>query len=265
MNITDNLKLGSTSYGDPNAPKLVVTPGWATDSNFLKPFVSLFPDYNVILLDMPGYGKSEELKQFSISTRQTANLILNSIPKDCTLISWSLSTLAASCACYADTEKKIKRFISICGTPRFPSDPNWPGFDYRYVLKCLKLFDEGRNIRSIKLFFKMQTQGGLLTKEQNQFILEACDKMGSIDPQVLRNGLFKMAYSDHREAFFNIKIPCFHIFGAKDRLVKQEIALKIMDPKYHLCAVLQSSAHMPFLTEGEELSKLIRIFINNTN
>ena len=82
MNITDNLKLGSTSYGDPNAPKLVVTPGWATDSNFLKPFVSLFPDYNVILLDMPGYGKSEELKQFSISTRQTANLILNSIPKD---------------------------------------------------------------------------------------------------------------------------------------------------------------------------------------
>ena len=80
MNITDNLKLGSTSYGDPNAPKLVVTPGWATDSNFLKPFVSLFPDYNVILLDMPGYGKSEELKQFSISTRQTANLILNSIP-----------------------------------------------------------------------------------------------------------------------------------------------------------------------------------------
>lgn len=108
MNITDNLKLGSTSYGDPNAPKLVVTPGWATDSNFLKPFVSLFPDYNVILLDMPGYGKSEELKQFSISTRQTANLILNSIPKDCTLISWSLSTLAASCACYADTEKRSK-------------------------------------------------------------------------------------------------------------------------------------------------------------
>ena len=31
MNITDNLKLGSTSYGDPDAPKLVVTPGWATD------------------------------------------------------------------------------------------------------------------------------------------------------------------------------------------------------------------------------------------
>lgn len=72
----------------------------------------------------------------------------------------------------------------------------------------------------------MQTQGGSLTKEQNQFILEACDKMGNIDPQVLRNGLLKMAYSDHREAFFNLKIPCFHIFGAKDRLVKQEIASK---------------------------------------
>lgn len=51
----------------------------------------------------------------------------------------------------------------------------------------------------------MQTQGGLLAKEQNQFILEACDKMGSIDPQVLRNGLFKMAYSDHRKLSLILK------------------------------------------------------------
>lgn len=261
MRCTDNLSLGYTCFGNPDGFPLVITPGWATDCNFLKPFVDLFPNYKVILVDMPGYGKSAHLKQFSNSTRQSANLLLNTIPHNSILLSWSLSTLVACMSCYTDTDHKIAGFISICGSPRFPADPNWPGFDYRYVLKSLNLFDEGRNLRSIKLFFKMQTQCNGLSKEQGQFVLDACDKMGDIDPEVLRNGLLKMAYSDYREPFFSIKIPCLHIFGAKDKLVKQELSSRMVSPPFHLSIVLQNSAHMPFLTEPEELSKAIEQFI----
>ncbi|MGN1282084.1 MAG: alpha/beta fold hydrolase [Succinivibrio sp.] len=263
MKCTDNLTLGYTCYGDPHGQPMVVTPGWATDCNFLKPFVELFPKYNIMLVDMPGYGKSAHLKQFSNSTRQSANLLLNTIPQNSILVSWSLSTLVACMACYSDVDKKISGFISICGAPRFPADPNWPGFDYRYVLKSLNLFDEGRNLRSIKLFFKLQTQCNGLSKEQNQFVLQACEKMGDIDPLVLRNGLLKMAYADYREPFFSIRIPCLHIFGAKDKLVKQELSSRMVASPYHLSVVLQDSAHMPFLTEPENLTKAIELFIKN--
>ena len=153
MRSTDNLTLGFQSFGDPQKQTVAIVHGWATDSHFLLPFVEIFKDYHVMLIDMPGYGMSEHLKQFSISIRQQANLILNTIPKHTILVSWSLGTLAASVACYNDLDKKVDKFISICGTPRFPCDPNWPGFDYRYVLKSLQLFDEGRNTRSLKLFF----------------------------------------------------------------------------------------------------------------
>ena len=99
MRATDNHKLGCTCFGNPDAHPLVITPGWATDHNFLLPFVELFKDYNLILVDMPGYGKSKDLARFATDLRHGANLILNTVPDDCILLSWSLSTLAAARAC----------------------------------------------------------------------------------------------------------------------------------------------------------------------
>lgn len=266
MNATDNFTLGYSEYGDPNAKVLAVLPGWATDANFLKPIAELFKDeYRVLLIDMPGYGKSSHLKLFADSTRQTANLILNTLPKNSILMSWSLSTLACCRACAMDTNGKIDKYISVCGSPRFPADPNWPGFDYKYVLKCLKLFDEGKNTRSIKLFFMMQSQSSILSKENKQFIIDSFDAMGDIDKDVLVAGLHKMAYADHREAFNAIKIPCLHIFGAKDRLVLPDLAKHLIQPPYHVCSVLQYSAHMPFLSEPENFKKVINLFLKNSN
>ena len=95
MNSTDDLKLGVTYLGNPNGIPLVITPGWACDHHFLKPLANLFPDFKIMLVDMPGYGKSKALSKFSISTRQSANLLLNTIPNNCYLMSWSLSTLVA--------------------------------------------------------------------------------------------------------------------------------------------------------------------------
>jgi len=101
MRATDNLKLGVTCFGNQNATPLVITPGWATDYNFLLPFAKLFPEYCVMLVDLPGYGKSRHLAKYASSIRQTSNLLLNTLPHDCILISWSLqmseSHLKSSC------------------------------------------------------------------------------------------------------------------------------------------------------------------------
>lgn len=264
MHITDNIKLGYTSFGNQDDKPMVITPGWATDHHFLESIVELFPNYHILLVDMPGYGKSKHLAEFSSSTRQTGNLLLNTIPKNSILMSWSLSTLAAIRAIAADKKHQIEKFISICGTPKFPCDPNWPGIDYKYVVKAQKLFDDGKNPRSIKLFFKMQTQTGFLSKEQSNLVMNAYEKMGEIDTKVLENGLLKMAYADHREAFNNIKIPCLHIFGRKDKLVKADLANKIINPPYHLCSVLENSAHLPFITEPNEFKAIVNLFIKNS-
>jgi len=261
MRATDNLKLGCTCFGNPDAQPVAVTPGWATDSNFLLPFKELLKDYYLILIDMPGYGKSKDLAKFATDLRHGANLILNTVPDNAILISWSLSTLAAARACATDDNVKIKKLITVCGTPRFPADPYWPGFDYKYVLKCLNLFDEGKNVRNIKLFFKLQTQSHILSKEQSQFLMDCYEQMGDIDTEVLKSGLMNMAHTDYREAMLTLKIPCLHIFGGKDRLVKPELSKKLNLPPYHRCCVLENSAHTPFLTEPDLLGRTIRNFI----
>lgn len=264
MRATDNLKLGCTCFGNPNAKPLVITPGWATDHNFLSPFKEIFPDYYLIFVDMPGYGKSKELTRFATDLRHSANLLLNTVPEGSILLSWSLSTLAASRACATDEKGKIRKFITLCGTPRFPSDPYWPGFDYKYVLKCLNLFEEGKNTRNIKLFFKLQTQSHLLSKEQSSFLMDCYEKMGEIETEVLKSGLMNMAHTDYRQAMFSLQIPCLHIFGGKDRLVKPELSKKLNNPPFHRCCVLENSAHTPFLSEPESLRKVISSFAKNS-
>lgn len=263
MNITDNLKLGTHIYGKIGGIPLVITPGWATDCRFLEPLVKLFSDYEVILIDMPGYGLSRNLAQFSSSIRQTGNLLLNTIPKECILMSWSLSTLSCISALGADKESKIKKFISLCGTPRFPCDPNWPGVDYKYVLKSQKLFNEEANQRSIKLFFKLQTQTNGYSKEINEWIMDCFTKMGEIDTLVLKNGLNHMSFSDLRDTLNHVTIPCLHIFGQKDRLVKAELVNKLTKAPFHTCTILKNSAHMPFITEPELLKETVNSFINS--
>ena len=96
-------------------------------------------------------------------------------------------------------------------------------------------------------------------------MIESFDAMGDIDKEVLVAGLHKMAYADHREAFNAIKIPCLHIFGAKDRLVLPDLAKHLIQPPYHVCSVLQDSAHMPFLSEPENFKKVINLFLKNSN
>ncbi len=264
MSENDNLKLGVTCFGNKNAQPLIVTPGWATDFNFLLPFKELFSEFNLFLVDLPGYGKSKNLAKYASDITLTSKLLLNTIPKNSILLSWSLSTLTASRACAFDHDGKIKKLITVCGTPRFPSDPYWPGFDYKYVIKCLNLFDDGANTRSIKLFFKLQAQNHVLSKDQSKFLMDSFDRMGHIETEVLKHGLLNMANADLREDLFSLKIPCLHIFGGKDRLVKPELSKNLNIPPYHRCCVLEKSAHTPFLTEPLELKKTIKTFIENS-
>lgn len=264
MRVTPNLKLGVTELGNRDGRTIFVTHGWGTDHNFMLCFKDLFPDYRILLADMPGYGKSRHLKQFAGYPGLTGQLILNTIPHNSILLSWSLSTLSGIEASCMDKEHKIDRFISVCGTPRFPCDPNWPGFDYKYVLRCQQLFSNPKNQRLLKLFFIKQTQCSTLPKDQCDNFIKAYENMLPVDMEVLHKGLMCMAHYDLREALFSIKVPCLHLFGAKDRLVKVESASCVIDLPYHNTAILHNSAHMPFLSEPDEFKRVINLFLNSS-
>ena len=155
--------------GNRKGKPLVISHGWATDSLFTKPIAKLFPERRILLLDLPGYGLNKSNKLNPIEDN-FIDLFLSKIPNNCDLLSWSLSTLTAIKTCKFDYNKKIDSLITVCGAPRFPSDPTWPGFSSRYVIQTKALFTELKSKRLLRLFFMLQCQSPLNSDEVNSFL-----------------------------------------------------------------------------------------------
>ena len=196
-------RLGFTRVGNKQGYPLAIIHGWGCDSSFLLPIARMFPDRDVYLIDLPGYGRSEHLASIAEDFSKTNYLLLNTIPCGADVISWSFGTLYALRAISTvnnpclnfdvfemnmvfscnqmqelfDAQAKdqidsfdhmsvaqaaklahegidngagipkpngltiynhplIRSLVTICGSPRFPSDPNWQGMSAVKILKC---------------------------------------------------------------------------------------------------------------------------------
>lgn len=248
-------------FGNKQGKPLVISHGWATDSLFTFPITKLFPERRLLLLDLPGYGLNKNNKLNPIEDN-FVELLLNQIPNNCDLLSWSLSTLTAIKACVLDTKQKIDSLITVCGTPRFPSDPTWPGFSARYVMQTKALFTEHKSKRLLRLFYMLQCQSPLNSDEVNSFIKDVSAKMDMPNFNTLKRGLSNMADIDLRSDLKHLNIPSLHLYGAQDHLVpiEQSLFLNKFLNKNHYFYIFNKSGHMPFLTEPDKFREKINIF-----
>lgn len=247
--------LGFQTFGPASAPTIAVTHGWAADSEFTKSLVSLFPKFRIMLIDLPGYGKSAHLKEYCQTLDTVAAMIACTVPKDAVLMSWSLSTLYAirACTLYKD---HFKALITVCGAPRFPDEQGNPGFNQRYIKKLNESFNERTFLRLVRLFYSVQgnSAGGSTIAE--------CFARFNIPPfEVLNSGIKHMLQGDERDELTKLSIPVLHVFGQKDLLVpaKQQTVLK--SSKKSSSFTFENSAHLPFITEPDNFKAVIEKFI----
>lgn len=215
-------RLGFTRVGNKQGYPLAIIHGWGCDSSFLLPIARMFPDRDVYLIDLPGYGKSEHLASIAEDFSKTNYLLLNTIPCGADVISWSFGTLYAlraistvnnPCLNFDVFEKNmvfscnqmqelfdaqakdqidsfdhmsvaqaaklahegidngagipkpngltiynhplIRSLVTICGSPRFPSDPNWQGMSAVKILKCNTKLTPRRLNMVLNIFFRL--------------------------------------------------------------------------------------------------------------
>ena len=215
-------RLGFTRVGNKQGYPLVIIHGWGCDSSFLLPIARMFPDRDVYLIDLPGYGRSEHLASIAEDFSKTNYLLLNTIPCGADVISWSFGTLYAlraistvnnPCLNFDVFEKNmvfscnqmqelfdaqakdqidsfdhmsvaqaaklahegidngtgipkpngltiynhplIRSLVTICGSPRFPSDPNWQGMSAVKILKCNTKLTPRRLNMVLNIFFRL--------------------------------------------------------------------------------------------------------------
>ena len=215
-------RLGFTRGGNKQGYPLAIIHGWGCDSSFLLPIARMFPDRDVYLIDLPGYGRSEHLASIAEDFSKTNYLLLNTIPCGADVISWSFGTLYAIRAISTvnnpclnfdvfamnmvfscnqmqelfDAQAKdqidsfdhmsvaqaaklahegidngagipkpngltiynhplIRSLVTICGSPRFPSDPNWQGMSAVKILKCNTKLTPRRLNMVLNIFFRL--------------------------------------------------------------------------------------------------------------
>lgn len=215
-------RLGFTRMGNKQGCPLAIIHGWGCDSTFLLPIAQMFPERDIYLIDLPGYGKSRHLASIADDFSKTNYLLLNTIPLGSDVISWSFGTLYAlraistvnnPCLNFDVFEKNmlfscnltkeqleqqalyqtdsfdhlsvaeaaklahedfgqpntklppngrtiydhplINSLVTICGSPRFPSDPNWKGMSAVKILKCNTKLTPRRLNMVLNIFFRL--------------------------------------------------------------------------------------------------------------
>ena len=247
--------LGFSCFGPATGKTIAVTHGWAADSEFTKSIIELFPEHRIMLIDLPGYGKSAHLADFCNDFETIATMINITVPENTVLMSWSLSTLYAIRAC-AQPASHIKALITICGAPRFPDEDGNPGFNQRYIKKLNESFNERTFLRLVKLFYSIQgnSAGG-------KTISESFARFKIPPFEVLNSGILHMLQADERKELKDLKIPVLHLFGKNDLLVpalQTSVLKSAMQSRIH---VFEHSAHLPFITEPENFKAEIESFL----
>lgn len=246
--------LGFTMHGT-QGPVIAVTHGWAADSNFTASIPALFPQYRVMLIDLPGYGRSRDLGDYA-DFDDTVALLKNTIPQGAVLMSWSLSTLYALRLCSLP-ESPVSRLITVCGAARFPDEPDNPGFAQKYIEKLRLHFRPESAEKLLRLFYSIQSQG-----QCGEVIREAFAKFRMPDFHVLYTGLQHMFYADERAALAGISIPTLRLYGQKDLLVPATQAALYTGRPGDTVRTFPDSAHLPFISESNAFAAAVNEFLS---
>ncbi len=253
--MSDLVKIYSQGVG----ANLSLLHGWAMNAAVFEPFADrLAAHYQVNRVDLPGYGLSGNASRqdFELQLEQLARALPAS-----TLIGWSMGGLYAIALCrrYPD---KFKRLILLASNPCYVDRDDWPSgmpaAVFNEFAESLLANWQG----TIRRFIGLQMHGVAGARNLIRDISELLRKGGEPDVAVLRFGLQLLLEQDMRDELSDLAIPVLAILGMRDKLVPASLAQQLpqLNPAIRV-ECLARSAHAPFLSDSENVEKLIDRFI----
>ncbi|KTD41229.1 alpha/beta fold hydrolase [Legionella parisiensis] len=240
------MKINIHSYG--KGFPLVFFHGWGFDCQIWLTLVpKLFEDYQLILVDLPGFGHSPVMDWESFK-----ELLVEHLPDRFAIIGWSMGGLYAM-RLAVEEPGRVDYLVNITSSPRFLNSDLWPGVSHDVFKKFYKnLLEEPH--ATLKEFLVLNG----LSRNDNQFHLP--DKLPS--QEGLELGLKILETWDLREKLKQFDKPSCFIFGRLDPIVpiKTMNFMKLSYPDFHY-VLFKRAAHMPFLSHMDLFIEELRGFI----
>ncbi len=218
---------------------LVLIHGWGCDSRTWQPLLEpLQKMAAVTLIDLPGFGESEPLPEFSLDA--VLDKIAAQLPENAVVMGWSLGgMLAVQLA--ARFPERIRGLITLAANVKFVAAPDYPAAMARATNRQFNQGFAQDPQATLKLFSGLLAQGD--AEERSLLKQLRRSDMGTVTdnwPQALQ----LLSVLDNRELFAQLTQPGLHLLAEKDALVPVAAAelMTQLNPRQQI-QIVKYSAH----------------------
>ncbi|MDB6061297.1 MAG: malonyl-acyl carrier protein O-methyltransferase BioC [Verrucomicrobiaceae bacterium] len=231
-----------------SAPDLVLLHGWGMSGEVWRGWLPLLRRRcNVILLDLPGFGRSPA--QANLSVDALLDQLKHFVPHNAVLLGWSLGG-ALALAFDARFRGHCAALITLACNPCFVAKADWPTAMPAETFAQFQMQLAENSALTLKRFLTLQVRGGDEERDLLRWLrtVEPCG--ASIETLVWDLNLLRQL--DVRAALQQCEIPAVHILGNADTLmpIGAAAAMAELAPK-HWLVVIDGAAHVPFISHAD--------------
>lgn len=240
---------------------LVLLHGWGLNAEVWQSIIPrLSPHYRLHLVDLPGYGRSQNFGALTLA--QMAEQILPALPPKAIVVGWSLGGLVATHLALTAPEK-LAALITVASSPCFTATERWPGIKPETLQNFQQMLSNDFQ-RTVERFLALQTLGTETARADARQLKEVVLSQPMPEVSVLEGGLDILRQVDLRDALPQITLPFLRLYGALDGLVPRRIAAELdeMLPDSP-SMVIEKAAHAPFISHPDSFCQHIVNFISH--
>lgn len=234
-----NISIKKLGHGYP----VVLFHGWGFTSQIWDFLIPLLPEYQLIMVDLPGFGGSKLCEWDYFRTH-----LLSYLPHQFAVAGWSLGGLYATKLAF-ECPSQVSHLINIASSPYFLAEEGWPGISVQNFSKFQHNLVS--NPKQALMEF-VQLQAGKLNYEPEHIpTFEA-----------LELGLHYLKHWDLRPSLKQLNQATTYIFGRLDPIVPARLMtlMQATFPQFQY-SLFDKAGHMPFLSHPNlfvsQLRKLI--------
>jgi pimeloyl-[acyl-carrier protein] methyl ester esterase len=227
---------------------LVLLHGWGFDSQVWQPvLLRLLDDYQVYLVDLPGFGSSPYMPWNDFKAQ-----LLERLPAHFAIAGWSMGGMYAT-RLMLEAPQRVSHLMNVASSPYFVKAQAWPG-----VLQSVFAAFHHNLVKAPEQTLREFVQ------LQLPLSVSYADIIGRLpSTEGLERGLDVLLTWDFRQVLqdINAKKICY-LFGRLDAITPYKLMATMQKRypqfQYHL---FSKAAHAPFLSHSEEFVSILNAFV----
>ncbi|MAG77346.1 MAG: pimeloyl-[acyl-carrier protein] methyl ester esterase [Colwelliaceae bacterium] len=260
--MAQSLHISSIGEGIP----IVLLHGWGLNSAVFTPLAeALSSDYQVLSVDLPGYGYSRNNVPSPYDLAQIADLVAEGVEqhseKPAIYLGWSMGGLIATHIALHHSPEKVLGLVTVASTPCFAQRENWPGIK-RVLLDGFHQQIATDIEKTLNGFLKIQAMGSPHIKEDIKNIQRLVMSAPLPDKEALIGGLGLLNEIDLRSALSDITSPFLRVYGKMDGLVPKAIIERVSELSPESTSIVfDKASHAPFISDFEDFTSALQSWL----